>query len=75
MHSTAVLGNSMCHLKYVGHSCRQQRNRMGSLSHILDGGSWKIMLATAAEAAVGSAAVGSTAAAVSESSSLEMFVR
>jgi hypothetical protein len=48
---------------------------MGSLSHILDGGSWKIMLATAAEAAVGSAAVGSTAAAVSESSSLELFVR
>ena len=43
---------------------------MGSLSHILDGGSWKIMLATAAEAAVGS-----TAAAVSESSSLELFVR
>ena len=29
---------------------------MGSLSHILDSGCWKIMLATAAEAAVGSAA-------------------
>jgi hypothetical protein len=47
---------------------------MGSLSHILNDGSWKIMLATAAEAAVGSAAMGSTAAAVSESSSLESFV-
>jgi hypothetical protein len=60
---------------WVAVAGNQQRNHMGSLSHILDNGSWKIMLATDAEAAVGSLAVGSAAAAVSESSSLELFVR